>query len=72
MPTGPRPRPCRDAAEGRSRPRGQIDPDHTLARAKIVEAETLTEAQGWLSPRERFALLHDRALLDQLTRLNPV
>ena len=58
--------------EGRSRPRGQIDPDHTLARAKIVEAETLPEAQGWLSPRERFALLHDRALLDQLTRLNPV
>ena len=51
------------------RPRGQIDPDHALARAKIVEAETLPEAQAWLGPKERFALLHDRALLDQLTRL---
>ena len=57
--------------EGRARARGQVDADHTLARAKIVEAETLPEAQAWLSPRERFALLHDRALLDQLTRLRP-
>ena len=55
--------------EGRPRPRGRIDPDHALARAKIVEAETLPEAQTWLTPKERFALLHDRALLDLLTRL---
>ena len=53
------------------RPRGQIDPDHALARAKIVEAETVAEAQAWLTPKERFALLHDRAGLDQLTRLAP-
>ncbi|MBB2964451.1 glucans biosynthesis glucosyltransferase MdoH [Methylobacterium sp. R2-1] len=57
--------------EGAPRPRGAIDPDHTLARAKIVEAETVAEAQVWLTPKERFALLHDRALLDQLTRLRP-
>lgn len=57
--------------EGTPRPRGTIDADHTLARAKIVEAETLAEAQAWLTPKERFALLHDRALLDQLTRLRP-
>ena len=58
--------------EGTPRPRGKIDADHTLAAAKIVEAETLAEAQAWLTPKERFALLHDRALLDQLTRLRPV
>ncbi|GJE65075.1 Glucans biosynthesis glucosyltransferase H [Methylorubrum aminovorans] len=57
--------------EGAPRPRGNIDADHTLARAKIVEAETVAEAQAWLTPKERFALLHDRAALDQLTRLRP-
>ena len=51
------------------RPRGRIDPDHTRAQAKVVEAETLDEAAAWLSPRERVALLGDRALLDRLARL---
>jgi len=54
---------------GRPRPRGAIDPDQTLATAKICEAETVSEAQVWLSPKERMALLHDRALVDRLTRL---
>ncbi|MGU3537608.1 glucans biosynthesis glucosyltransferase MdoH [Methylobacterium sp. A54F] len=54
-----------------SRPRGRIDVDHTLAQAKAVEAETLAEARAWLTPRERMALLHDRALLDRLQRLAP-
>jgi membrane glycosyltransferase len=27
------------------------------------------EAQAWLSPKERMALLHDRALVDRLIRL---
>lgn len=54
---------------GRSRPRGAIDPDQTLATAKICEAETVSEAQAWLSPKERMALLHDRALVDRLVRL---
>ncbi|AWN43550.1 glucans biosynthesis glucosyltransferase MdoH [Methylobacterium durans] len=51
------------------RPRGRIDPERTLAQAKVVEAETLAEAAGWLNPKERMALLHDRALLDRLGRL---
>jgi len=55
---------------GVSRPRGVIDPDQTLATAKVCEAETVAEAQAWLSPKERMALLHDRALLDRLVRLN--
>ncbi|AYO83538.1 glucans biosynthesis glucosyltransferase MdoH [Methylobacterium brachiatum] len=55
---------------GLSRPRGAIDPDQTLATAKICEAETVAEARAWLSPKERMALLHDRALLDRLVRLN--
>ncbi len=54
---------------GAPRQRGRIDPDHTLAQAKVVEAESLDEAAAWLLPRERMALLHDRALLDRLVRL---
>ncbi|MDP4021079.1 glucans biosynthesis glucosyltransferase MdoH [Methylobacterium sp. NEAU 140] len=52
-----------------ARPRGAVDPDHTLAAAKICEAETVAEARAWLSAKERMALLHDRALLDRLVRL---
>ena len=54
-----------------ARPRGAIDPAHALAQAKVVEAETLPEASGWLTPSERMALLGDRALLDRLARLAP-
>jgi len=53
------------------RPRGVIDTDRALAQAKVVEAHTLEEAAAWLSPKERMALLHDRALLDRLGRLEP-
>jgi membrane glycosyltransferase len=53
----------------RSRPRGAIDPDQTLATAKICEAETVADAQAWLSAKERSALLQDRALVDRLVRL---
>ncbi len=53
------------------RPRGVIDPDRALAQAKVVEAEALGEARAWLTPKERMALLHDRALLDRLGRLAP-
>jgi membrane glycosyltransferase len=52
------------------RPRGVIDTDRALAQAKVVEAHTLDEAAAWLSPKERMALLHDRALLDRLGRLD--
>ncbi|MBB3902813.1 glucans biosynthesis glucosyltransferase MdoH [Methylobacterium brachythecii] len=51
------------------RPRGTIDADRTLAQAKVIEAETVAEARAWLKPKECMALLHDRALLDRLTRL---
>ncbi|WP_412760004.1 glucans biosynthesis glucosyltransferase MdoH [Methylobacterium guangdongense] len=54
---------------GRARPRGAIDPDRTLAAAKIEEAEAVTEAMAWLTPRERMALLHDPALVDRLVQL---
>ncbi|WP_267355217.1 MULTISPECIES: glucans biosynthesis glucosyltransferase MdoH [unclassified Methylobacterium] len=54
---------------GQHRPRGAIDPDRTLAAAKIGEAETVAEAQAWLTPRERMALLHDPALIERLVRL---
>ena len=39
--------------------------EHTLDRG----VSTLDEAAAWLSPKERMALLHDRALLDRLGRL---
>jgi membrane glycosyltransferase len=55
--------------EAAPRPRGVIDTDRALAQAKVVEAHTLDEAAAWLSPKERMALLHDRALLDRLGRL---
>ena len=67
------PRLARDHAamlpEASSRPRGQIDAERTLAQAKVVEAETIGEARAWLKPKEAMALLHDRALLDRLSRL---
>ncbi|KMO41698.1 glucosyltransferase [Methylobacterium variabile] len=51
------------------RPRGALQPDHVMAQAKVVEAETIDEAAAWLTPKERMVLLHDRALLDRLGRL---
>ena len=54
---------------GPSRPRGAIDPDRTLAAAKVGEAESAADVRAWLSPKERMALLHDRALLDRLVAL---
>jgi membrane glycosyltransferase len=54
------------------RRRGDIDPEHVLAQAKIMEAVSIHDAVSWLKPKERMVVLHDRALLDQLTRLKPV
>ncbi len=34
-----------------------------LAEAKLNEAETIEEALAWLKPKERMALLQDRALI---------
>jgi membrane glycosyltransferase len=49
--------------------RGTIDPDRAVAEAKLIDAETVEEAARWLRPRERMVVLHDRALLDTLSRL---
>jgi membrane glycosyltransferase len=51
------------------RGRGQIDPDHVVAQAKLVDAESVAEAASWLKPRERMIVQHDRALLALLGRL---
>ena len=37
-----------------------------------MDAATIHDAVHWLKPKERMVVLHDRALLDQLTRLSPV
>jgi membrane glycosyltransferase len=54
------------------RRRGDIDPERVIAQAKIMDAATIHDAIQWLKPKERMVVLHDRALLDQLTRLSPV
>jgi membrane glycosyltransferase len=51
------------------RKRGEIETDRALAEAKLVEAETIDEAVGWLKQKERMVVLHDRALLDMLVHL---
>jgi membrane glycosyltransferase len=51
------------------RRRGEIDPDRVIAQAKIVDAETITDATRWLKPKERMVVLQDRALIDMTVRL---
>ncbi|MDJ1156887.1 glucans biosynthesis glucosyltransferase MdoH [Chelatococcus sp. SYSU_G07232] len=51
------------------RKRGVIDADRAMAEAKLVDAETIEDAIAWLKPKERMAVLHDRALLALLTSL---
>jgi membrane glycosyltransferase len=53
------------------RKRGIIDTDRALAEAKIMDAETIQDALQWLQLKERFVVLHDRALLDLIARLRP-
>ncbi len=53
-----------------TRPRGQIEPERAVAQAKLVEASTIDEAMAWLKPKERMVVLHDRALIGLLTRLD--
>ena len=42
---------------GAKRPRGQIDANLAIARAKIEDAESFDEAVSYLTPREIFAVL---------------
>ena len=51
------------------RHRGEVDPDRAVAEAKLNDAESIEDAVAWLKPRERFVVLHDRALIDVLARL---
>jgi membrane glycosyltransferase len=55
-----------------ARKRGDIDPERVLAQAKVMDAESIHDALRWLKPKERMVVLHDRALLDQAMRLQPV
>jgi len=54
-----------------ARKRGQVDPEHVLAEAKLADAETVADARSWLSQRERIAVLNDPLLLAKLDRLKP-
>jgi len=47
----------------RPRKRGDVDPHLAIARAKIDDAETFEEAAGFLSAREKFAVLKSPAVL---------
>lgn len=51
------------------RNRGEVDPHLAIARAKIEDAESFDEAAGFLSPREKFAVLHSPAVLGALLDL---
>jgi len=48
---------------------GEVDVDEAVAAIKLDDAETLEDACAWLKPRERLAVLGDRALIGMLTRL---
>ena len=48
---------------------GEVDVNDAVAAPKLNDAETTEDAFAWLSPKERVALLGDRALLAMLSRL---
>jgi len=49
--------------------RGEIDVNEAVATAKLNDARSVEEARAWLKPRERLAVLSDRALIAMLARL---
>jgi membrane glycosyltransferase len=51
------------------RRRGEIDIEEAVATAKLNDARSLEEINAWLKPKERMALLNDRALISLLARL---
>ncbi|MCA6115743.1 glucans biosynthesis glucosyltransferase MdoH [Bradyrhizobium sp. WSM 1738] len=53
----------------RPRKRGEVDPHLAIARAKIEDAERFEEAAGFLTPREKFAVLNSPAVLTNLIAL---
>ena len=56
-------------AEAPRRRRGDVDIETAVAAAKLNDAQTLEDARAWLKPRERLAVLGDRALIAMLARL---
>ncbi|WP_413987829.1 glucans biosynthesis glucosyltransferase MdoH [Labrys okinawensis] len=52
------------------RERGRFEQDRVMAQAKIAEAASIEEAVKWLNPKERFVALHDRGLIESLSRLH--
>ncbi len=48
---------------------GEVDVNDAVAALKLNDAETIEDACAWLKPRERVAVLGDRALLSMLARL---
>jgi membrane glycosyltransferase len=48
---------------------GEVDVNDAVAALKLNDAETIEDACAWLSPKERVAVLGDRALLVMLARL---
>ena len=49
--------------------RGDVDVDTAVAAAKLNDAQTIEDACAWLGPRERLAVLGNRALIAMLARL---
>ena len=49
--------------------RGDVDVEVAVAAAKLNDAQTVEDARAWLNPRERLAVLNDRALIAMLARL---
>ena len=56
----------KNLAGQKPRNRGEVDPHLAIARAKIEDAETFEEAAGYLSQREKFAVLNAPATLESL------
>ncbi len=48
---------------------GDVDVDEAVAAVKLNDAETIEDACAWLKPKERVAVLADRALIAMLARL---
>ncbi len=48
---------------------GDVDVDEAVAAVKLNDAETIEDACAWLKPKERVAVLADRALVALLARL---
>jgi membrane glycosyltransferase len=57
-------------ADAPRRRRGDVEVEAAVAAAKLNDAQTLEDARAWLNPRERLAVLSDRALIAMLARLS--